>query len=250
MPRRILRSVYLIGRLDGDGDVVDQRLAPLRPILREIRAAHAGYEIRFFSNTLINDDIDTLITEDLDGSLKLTIPLTFLILLLAFGAVAAAVVPLVLAFSALLAAFGLLGIYSQVVSPVSSYATQLIVLIGLAVAVDYSLFMISRFRSERRRGRDKLAAIEVASGTAGRAVFFSGLAVVVSLAGLLLMDEPLFQSMALGTIAVVLVSVAGSLTFLPAVLAILGRGLDFGRIPSSGGTARRGPGSGAASSAS
>jgi RND superfamily putative drug exporter len=114
---------------------------------------------------------------------------------------------------------------------VSSYATQLIVLIGLAVAVDYSLFMISRFRSERRRGRDTLAAIEVASGTAGRAVFFSGLAVVVSLAGLLLMDEPLFHSMALGTIAVVVVSVAGSLTFLPAVLAILGRRVDMGRIP-------------------
>ncbi|MBA2253700.1 MAG: MMPL family transporter, partial [Chloroflexi bacterium] len=218
-------SVYLVGRLDGDEDETLIRLGPLRAVLTEIPAAHPDFTIQSFNGTLINDDINRLITEDLDGSLKLTIPLTFLILLLAFGTVAAAVVPLVLAFTALLAAFGLLGIYSQVVAPVSSYATQLIVLIGLAVAVDYSLFMVSRFRTERRRGRETLAAIETASGTAGRAVFFSGLAVVVSLAGLLLMDEPLFRSMALGTIAVVVVSVVGSLTFLPAVLAILGRGV-------------------------
>ena len=88
-------------------------------------------------------------------------------------------------------------------------------LIGLAVAVDYSLFMITRFRTERRR-RDKLAAIATASSTAGRAVFFSGLAVMISIGGLFLLDDPLFRSMAIGTISVVFISVVGSLTFLPA----------------------------------
>ena len=82
--------------------------------------------------------------------------------------------PLVLALTSLLAAFGLLGIYSNLFNPVSPYATQLVVLIGLAVAIDYSLFMVTRFRSERRRGHDTLVAIEIASSTAGRAVFFSG----------------------------------------------------------------------------
>ena len=115
--------------------------------------------------------------------------------------------PLVLAVTSLVAAFGILGIYSQVIGPVSPNATQLIVLIGLAVAVDYSLFMITRFRVERRNGRDRAKAIEISSSTAGRAVFFSGLAVMISLAGLVTLGVSLFTSMAIGTIAVVLVSV-------------------------------------------
>ena len=202
--------------------------------------------------------------------------------------------PLVLAMTALLAAFGVLGLYSQFVTPVSPYASQLVVLIGLAVAVDYSLFMLTRFRSERRRhpqavrppttrndyirrvvlalvaiialivavgvdlapvrlaaaaviggivvwsiarlmehgdDTEKMRAIQTASSTAGRAVFFSGLAVMISIAGLFLLDDPLFRSMAIGTISVVFISVVGSLTFLPAVLSILGEGINGGRIP-------------------
>ena len=102
-------------------------------------------------------------------------------------------------------------------------------LIGLAVAVDYSLFMITRFRVERRAGRDRAKAIEVSSSTAGRAVFFSGLAVMISLAGLITLGVSLFTSMAIGTISVVLVSVIGSLTFLPATLSILGDRVNLGR---------------------
>ncbi len=143
----------------------------------------------------------------------------------------AAVIPLVLAITALLAAFGILALYSQIVAPVSPYASQLVILIGLAVAVDYSLFMLTRFRTERRHGREKLAAIHVASNTAGRAVFFSGLAVMISIGGLFLLDDPLFRSMAIGTISVVLVAVIGSLTFMPATLAILGDGVNRLRLP-------------------
>jgi putative drug exporter of the RND superfamily len=141
----------------------------------------------------------------------------------------ASIVPLVLAITSLVAAFGVLGIYSQLVGPVSPNATQLIVLIGLAVAVDYSLFMITRFRVERRAGRDRARAIEVSSSTAGRAVFFSGLAVMISLAGLITLGVSLFTSMAIGTISVVFVSVIGSLTFLPATLSILGDRVNLGR---------------------
>lgn len=224
-------SARIVGTVQGSGKVADNKLQPLKPVVADLKAQNPGYQLLVLNNAWINDDINEIVSRDLDSSLRITIPLTFIILLIAFGAVVASIVPMVLAVTALLAAFGLLNIYSQLISPVSPYASQLVVLIGLAVAVDYSLFMITRFRNESRRGRDKLAAIEVASSTAGRAVFFSGVIVMVSVAGLFILDDPLFRSMAIGTIAVVLVSIIGSLTFLPAVLAILGRGVNGGRIP-------------------
>jgi uncharacterized membrane protein YdfJ with MMPL/SSD domain len=224
-------SVRIEGRVDGEGTILSEKLRPIPALVKELRAANPGLEIHALSSTLANQEISELVNRDLDGSLRLTIPITFAILLVAFGALVAAFVPLVLAISALLAAFGLLGIYSQLIDPVSAYASQLIVLIGLAVAVDYSLFMVTRARLEWRRGRDRLTGIAIASSTAGRAVFFSGLAVMISIAGLFLLDDPLFRSMAIATIGVVLVSVIGSLTFLPAVLAILGPRLERGRVP-------------------
>ena len=224
-------TVRIAGRVLGDGPVLDQRLVPVPAEIEAIQSAYPQYRIHALNNTLINNDIFELIDGGLVGSLVLTIPSTFGILLIAFGAAVAAVIPLILGVTALLAAFGILGLYSQLVSPVSPYASQLVVLIGLAVAVDYSLFMLTRFRTERRHGRPKLAAIDVASNTAGRAVFFSGLAVMISIGGLFLLDDPLFRSMAVGTIAVVFVAVIGSLTFLPATLAILGDGVNRLRVP-------------------
>jgi RND superfamily putative drug exporter len=222
-------TVRIVGRINGNSDVVKPRIAPIRPIIDAARAANPNLQIHTISSTFINDDINALINSGLDDSLRLTIPLTFIILLVAFGAIVASVVPLVLAITSLLAAFGILGIYSQIAGAVSPNATQLIVLIGLAVAVDYSLFMITRFRVERRAGRERAKAIEVSSSTAGRAVFFSGLAVMISLAGLITLGVSLFTSMAIGTISVVLVSVIGSLTFLPATLSILGDRVNAGR---------------------
>jgi len=224
-------TVRIPSRVVGEGEALETRLEPVPAFVDEMRAAHPGLAINALNNHLANDEIQELVNGGLDSSLRLTLPLTFLILLIAFGAVIAAIVPLVMATTCLLAAFGVLALYSQYVTPASPYATQLIVLIGLAVAVDYSLFMITRFRTERRHGRSKLAAIDVASATAGRAVFFSGLAVMVSIGGLFLLDDPLFRSMAVGTIAVVLIAVIGSLTFLPATLAILGDGLNRLRLP-------------------
>jgi RND superfamily putative drug exporter len=222
-------TVRIITRVPGEDEQVQALLEPVLPIVDATRAAHPELTIHVISNTIINQDITDLISSGLDDSLKLTLPLTFIILLFAFGAIVAAIVPMVLAVTSLLAAFGILGIYSQVVGPVSANATQLIVLIGLAVAVDYSLFMVTRFRVERRNGRDRAKAIEVSSSTAGRAVFFSGLAVMISLAGLVTLGVSLFTSMAIGTISVVLVSVIGSLTFLPATLSILGDRVNLGR---------------------
>jgi len=224
-------TARIVGQVPGDGLALTARLVPVPAALDELRAAHPGLEIHALNNALANNEIAELINSGLDKSLVLTLPITFVILLIAFGAFVAALVPLVLAVTSLLGAFGVLALYSQTVAAVSPYASQLVVLIGLAVAVDYSLFMVTRFRTERRHGRSKLGSIEASSATAGRAVFFSGLAVTISIGGLFLLDDPLFRSMAIGTIAVVLISVVGSLTFLPATLAILGDGVNRGRIP-------------------
>ena len=222
-------TVRLVTRVPGDDARVQALLEPVLPLVNAARVAHPNLTIHVVDSTFINQDITELISSGLDDSLRLTLPLTFIILLFAFGAIVASLVPMVLAVTSLLAAFGILGIYSQITGPVSANATQLIVLIGLAVAVDYSLFMVTRFRVERRAGRERYKAIEVSSSTAGRAVFFSGLAVMISLAGLVTLGVSLFTSMAIGTISVVLVSVIGSLTFLPASLAILGDRVNAGR---------------------
>ena len=156
-------SVRIVATIEGDADTVTAKAAALRPVLAGLATDYPGFEVHALNNTLIMEDLMKVVGDDLDGSLKVTLPATFLILLVAFGAAVAASVPLVLALSALLAGFGILGIYSQVVAPVAMSTSQLVVLIGLAVGVDYSLFMITRFRSERRAGKPKLAAIETAS---------------------------------------------------------------------------------------
>jgi uncharacterized membrane protein YdfJ with MMPL/SSD domain len=237
-----MMAARIVGRIVGDDS---QRTASSRAIEQAIagaREVHPGFEIHAYAASLASLEAADEINRDMDGTILISLPATFLILLIAFGALVAAGVPLVLAISSLLAAFGLFGLFSQAVEPVSPFAAQFIVLIGLAVAIDYSLFTIARYRTERRAGRDKLAAIEAASATSGRAVLFSGMAVMISLAGLFLLPDPLFQSIAIGTIAVIAVSVAGSMMFLPAALAILGDGLDRGRVPLPGRWHGRGEG--------
>ncbi len=225
-----LTAARIAATIKGDKATVEERLVPVRPAIAAIEANDQGFVVHTVSQTLTSEDITKLINSSLDTTF-ITIGLTFIILLATFGAFVASIVPLVLAITAVIAGFGILGLFSQVVTPVSPYATQLLILIGLAVSVDYSLFMITRFRSERRRGRDILDAIEVASSTAGRAVFFSGIAVMISIAGLFLIDVSLFRSMAVGTIGVIFVAIVGSLTFLPATLAILGDRVNKGRVP-------------------
>jgi uncharacterized membrane protein YdfJ with MMPL/SSD domain len=222
-------TVEIVGNIPGERDAVTQKLVPVPAIVDAARGRMPAAQVHIISNTYINRDINALISSDLDGSLRFTVPITFLILLIAFGAIVASLVPLILALTSLAAGYGLLSLYSQSVGPVSANASQLIVLMGLAVAVDYSLFMVTRFRTERQRGASVHDAIETSSSTAGRAVFFSGIAVVISLGGLLTLGISLFTSMAVGTMGVVAVSVVGSLTFLPATLAIVGDRVNMGR---------------------
>jgi len=223
-------SVRIVGSLSGDPAELEARAKAIGPVVADLQSSYPALEIHALDNTLTTDEVTAEINADMDGTMAVSMPATFLILLLAFGALVAAGVPLILAVTVLLGGFGIFGIISQTVEPVSPFAAQFIVLIGLAVSVDYSLFILSRFRTERRAGRERLAAIEIASATSGRATLFSGLAVMISLGGLFLMPDSLFQSIAIGTIGVIAVSVVGSLTFLPAVLALLGDGIDRGRL--------------------
>ena len=224
-------TALITARVSGDDSEATAKIDAIKPLADQFKRDYPSLTIYAFNSRLINADFGNYVNSSLDGLLLPTLLITFFILLVASRSAIAAFVPIVLALSAIIGAMGLVGLYSQGISPVSQYVAQIVVLIGLAVAVDYSLFVISRFRTERSAGRDKFGAIEVASSTAGRAVFFSGLAVMISLGGLLLINDDVFKSIAIGSIAVVLISVFGSLTFLPAVLSILDRKLMRFGVP-------------------
>jgi RND superfamily putative drug exporter len=160
----------------------------------------------------------------------MSLPITFLILLIAFGAFIAAGIPVVLAITSVITALGLYAPVSHLAPDAGSVA-NIVLLIGMAVGVDYSLFYLKREREERARGRSTIDAIEIAAATAGRAVVVSGFAVIVAMSGLFLSGEVVFNALAAGAILVVLVAVTGSLTVLPALLAKLGRWIDRPRIP-------------------
>ena len=163
-------------------------------------------------------------------STLLTIPLTLIILVFAFGALVAAGIPMLLALTSVFATLGLLGPLSHI-APVDGQVMHVVLLVGMAVGVDYSLFYLKREREERAAGRQKDAAIEAAAATSGRAVVISGLTVMVAMAGMYLGGISNFASFATGTIMVVAVAVAGSVTVLPAVLSKLGDRVDKGRVP-------------------
>ena len=151
-------------------------------------------------------------------------------MLLAFRAVVAAIVPLTMAVGAIFTAIGVATLVSRAYPLVELYS-EMILLMGLAVGIDYSLFILSRFRTELRAGRPKLEAITVASSTTGRAVFYAGVTVILSLAGLMLTNDATFISLSLGAVIVVFIATVGALTFLPALLSVLGDNVNRLRIP-------------------
>ncbi len=156
--------------------------------------------------------------------------LTLVILLLVLGSVVAAVVPVLIGLTAVFATFGLIGLPSQIV-PMDGSVQEVILLIGLAVGVDYSLFYLRRATEERAAGRSERASVEAAAATSGRAVLISGFTVMIAMAGMLLSGDKTFMSFAIGTMMVVGVAMIGSLTVLPAVMSKLGDRIEKGRIP-------------------
>jgi uncharacterized membrane protein YdfJ with MMPL/SSD domain len=168
--------------------------------------------------------------EEMGKSMFFSLGLTLIILLFTFGALVAAGIPVLLGLTAVLATLGLLGPVSQL-APVDQSVMHVVLLVGMAVGVDYSLFYVKREREERAAGRDSNAAIEAAAATSGRAVLISGFTVMVAMAGMYMGGIANFASFATGTIMVVAVAVLGSLTVLPATLSKLGHRVEKGRIP-------------------
>ncbi|HEY3908070.1 MAG TPA: MMPL family transporter [Streptosporangiaceae bacterium] len=173
---------------------------------------------------------DSVTSNDLQRAERLSVPVTLLVLLIAFGALVAAIVPVLLAVTAVVAAFGLLGPISHLF-PLDPSVKTVVLLIGMAVGVDYALFYVIRSREERNRGLSAKAALETTARTSGRTVVIAGSTVAAAMAGQFAIGSAIFNAIASGTIAVIACAVTGSVTVLPAVLALLGRRMDAGVIP-------------------
>jgi len=221
----------LVG-FDIRGDKV-KAVDKIEPVLDGVAAAkraHPGFFIGEFGDASAQKDVEKAYGNDLGKAGLLSLPITLIILVLAFGALVAAGIPLLLALTAVFATFGLIALPSHLV-PVAFEAPAMVLLIGLAVGVDYSMFYVRRWRQERAAGRDAEAALEAAAATSGRSVLISGLTVMTAMAGMFLTGDQTFASLATATILVVAVAVLGSLTVLPALLSRLGDRVDRPRVP-------------------
>ena len=176
----------------------------------------------------LNETFSRISGEDLLKGEGVSIVAALIILVVVLGALVGAGLPLLLGIVAIVVASGLAALVARV-TDMSFIVTQMISMIGLAVGIDYALFIVERYREERRHGRPKLAAIEVAGGTASKAVLFSGMTVVFALVGLFLLPTTLYRSLGIGAVLVVLVAVAATLTLIPALLALLGDTVDWPR---------------------
>jgi len=191
--------------------------------------AHPGLTMAETGDNSANDAQNRIVNGDLHRVELLAIPVTLLVLLLAFGSLVAALVPLLLGLTAVVAGLGLLGPISHAF-PVQDSAKTVILLIGLAVGVDYALFYVARSRQERRAGTPLGQALEITSRTSGRTVVISGTTVALAMAGMFIPGLKVLNGIAAGTIAVIFCAVAGSVTVLPAVLTLLGPKIDAGRV--------------------
>ena len=198
--------------------------------MKAAQAANPQFEIRQFGDASSMKELDDAFMEDLHKAETLSLPVTLLILLVAFGAIVAAGVPVLLALSAIAATMGLVALPSQIF-PIDDATASVVVLIGMAVGVDYALFYMRREREERAAGHDPKTAVQRAAATSGRAVLVSGLTVMTAMAGMFFSGDKTFIGIGLGALIVVGVAMIGSLTVLPAMMAWLGDRVEKGRVP-------------------
>ena len=214
----------------GDPDDAVDKIGPVLDRVAVAQQVHPDFFIGEFGDASAVDAVETAYADDLEKAGQLSLPITLVILVIAFGALVAAGIPLVLALTAVFATFGLVALSSHFL-PMAMQAPAVVLLIGLAVGVDYSMFYLRREREERAAGRSARAAVEAAAATSGRSVLVSGLIVMAAMAGMFLTGDEIFASIAVATIAVVAMAVLGSLTVLPALLSRFGDGVDRLRVP-------------------
>ena len=216
--------------MSGDAETAQDRVTTLLDTTASVQRAFPALRVEEVGGASIQRGVNAQVGSDLSAAARYSLPVTLLILLIAFGAIIAAGVPVLLALSAVGSATGLAAVVSHIL-PDSGTTSSMILLMGMAVGVDYSLFYVKRAREERARGRSHLDSIELAAETSGHSIIVSGIAVIVAMLGLFVARDPVFSSLAAGSIIVVAVAVLGSITVLPAVLAKLGRHIDRPRVP-------------------
>jgi RND superfamily putative drug exporter len=213
-----------------DDDEAEDDIQALLDATDKVQAKHPDLVVEQGGDASLNQAIWEQVGDDLAASEKLSLPIAFGIMLLAFAALIAAAIPVLLAFTSVLATFGIYAAVSSL-APDNGSVMNVVLLLGMAVGVDYSLFYLKREREERRRGHSTVDAVEIAAATSGRSIVVSGIAVIVSMAGMYVTGVADFISIATGAILVVGVAVLGSITVLPALLAKLGRWVDRPRVP-------------------
>jgi len=224
------RAALVTFQITGDPDTATDRVAPALAATAAVQRAYPTLFIGELGYASTNRAANTLVSDDFHKAEATSLPVMLFILALAFGALVAAGVPLLLGFTAVLAAIGITELLSHVVH-VEASITSVILCIGLAVGIDYSLFYVRRTREERARGRTPADALNTAAATSGQAILISGLTVMIAMTGMFLMGNQIFTSFGMGTVLVVAIALTGSLTVLPAVLSMLGDRIDRGRIP-------------------
>jgi RND superfamily putative drug exporter len=227
-----LLPVALVG--DGEADVED--------VIAKVERADEDplFEVEITGEFTVDRDLNQLSQDDLrTGELQFGLPVALIVLLLVFGTVIAGLIPLLMALVSIVVALGLTALVGQAFD-LSVFTINMLSGMGLALGIDYALFVVSRYREERVHGREQYAAIEATGGSASRAVFFSGIAFVLAMTGLLLVPDTVFRSLATGAILVGIVSVLAALTLLPALLGLLGDRINALRLPVLGRTAEAG----------
>jgi len=224
------RSAMVMFTVPGPASDVGSAVQPAQASVADIQARFPGLRVAEGGDASLNNAVGTALGNDFHKAEETSVPITLVLLLVVFGSLIAAGIPVLLAITAVTAAISLLSVIGQWL-PVGQSTSEVVLVIGMAVGVDYSLFYLRREREERARGRSSAEALRIAAGTSGKAIMISGLTVMVALAGLFLTGLSVFDGIALGSIAVVGIAVAGSLTVVPALLSWLGPRADRGRIP-------------------
>ena len=217
--------VQMTGTVDDADPVIEQVYEPVDALNEQ-----PGFEVFITGETTFAVDFAEQAQKDLESGEAFGAPIALLILIIVFGAVVAAFLPMVMAIGAIVLSIAGATLVAAGYD-LHVFTQNVATMIGLAVGIDYSLFIVSRFREERRRGRDKIDAIATAGGTASRAVFFSGAVVVIALLGMLLIPFTAFVSVGLGAIMVVIAAVAATMTLLPAALSLFGDNINRLRVP-------------------
>jgi RND superfamily putative drug exporter len=224
------RTALVEWDMSGKLKAAEKQIDPLTTAVASVAARHPQLYVGEAGAVSSDKALTKLFNSQLGQAGERSVPLTLLILVLVFGSLLAAWIPLMLGLQAVIATVGLTDIVSHV-TPMDPNVSAVVMLVGLAVGVDYTLFYLRREREERAAGRGERAALEAAAATSGRSVLISGATVMVAMAGMLLSGDKTFISMSIGTMMVVAVAMIGSLTVLPAVLSKLGDRVEKGRIP-------------------